>query len=121
MKSNNAPSDWNPTGAAQVSASDSTTLADDLKFALRAMGLREEFVLENGYIKTANLVQYKLPDMSDTPETIVEFVDNYDPAGPLGAKGIGEIPLLSVQPAILNAYFDATGKRVRTLPLQKYM
>lgn len=85
------------------------------------MGLREEFVLENGYIKTANLVQYKLPDMSDTPETIVEFVDNYDPAGPLGAKGIGEIPLLSVQPAILNAYFDATGKRVRTLPLQKYM
>lgn len=43
MKSNNAPSDWNPTGAAQVSASDSTTLADDLKFALRAMGLREEF------------------------------------------------------------------------------
>lgn len=43
MKSNNAPSDWNPTGAAQVSASDSTTLADDLRFALRAMGLREEF------------------------------------------------------------------------------
>lgn len=43
------------------------------------------------------------------------------PQGRSAQRGIGEIPLLSVQPAILNAYFDATGKRVRTLPLQKYM
>lgn len=84
-------------------------------------GLQEEFVLENGQIKTDNMVKYKLPDMSDTPEIEVEFVDNYDPAGPLGAKGIGEIPLLSVQPAILNAYYDATGERVRQLPLLKHM
>lgn len=41
MKSINAPSDWNPTGAAYESASDSTTLADDLKFAVQAMGFHE--------------------------------------------------------------------------------
>ena len=59
--------------------------------------------------------------MEDTPEIEVEFVDGYDPAGPLGAKGMGEIPLLSVQPAILNAWFDATGERVRDLPLLKHI
>lgn len=41
MKSNNAPRDWNPTGAAFESASDSTTLADDWKLAVRALGVRE--------------------------------------------------------------------------------
>lgn len=41
MKSNNAPSDWNPAGAAYESASDSTTLADDWKLAWRALGVRE--------------------------------------------------------------------------------
>lgn len=85
------------------------------------MGLREEFEEENGYIKTDSLVKYKLPQMEDTPEIEVEFVDGYDPAGPLGAKGMGEIPLLSVQPAILNAWFDATGERVRDLPLLKHI
>ncbi len=84
-------------------------------------GLREEFELEDGYIKTDSLAKYKLPDMSDTPEIEVDFVDNYDPAGPLGAKGIGEVPMVSTQPAILNAYFDATGVRVRDLPLLKHL
>lgn len=59
--------------------------------------------------------------MSDTPEIQVDFVDSYDPAGPLGAKGIGEVPMVSTQPAILNAYFDATGVRVRNLPLLKHL
>ena len=85
------------------------------------MGLREEFEVENGYLKTDSMAKYKLPDMSDTPEIEVEFVDNYDPAGPLGAKGIGEVPMVSTQPAILNAYYDATGIRVRDLPLLKHM
>lgn len=90
---------------------------------IMAMGqaLREEFELEDGYIKTDTLAKYKLPDMSDTPEMEIEFVDNYDPAGPLGAKGIGEVPMVSTQPAILNAWYDATGIRVRDLPLLKHL
>ena len=59
--------------------------------------------------------------MADTPEIEVAFVDNYDPSGPFGAKGIGELGLLPIQPAILNAYYDATGVRLRKIPLLKYI
>ena len=41
MKTNNAPSDWTPAGAAYESASDSTTLREDLRFAAKALGFRE--------------------------------------------------------------------------------
>lgn len=41
MKTNNAPSDWTPAGAAYESASDSTTLREDLRFAAEALGFRE--------------------------------------------------------------------------------
>ena len=84
-------------------------------------GLREEFELEDGYIKTDSMVKYQIPQMADTPEIEVAFVDNYDPSGPFGAKGIGELGLLPIQPAILNAYYDATGVRLRKIPLLKYI
>ena len=84
-------------------------------------GLREEFELEDGYIKTDSMVKYQIPQMTDTPEIEEAFVDNYDPSGPFGAKGIGELGLLPIQPAILNAYYDATGVRLRKIPLLKYI
>lgn len=43
MKKNNAPGDWNPMGAAQKSTDDSTTFADDARFAARALGAGELF------------------------------------------------------------------------------
>lgn len=43
MKKNNAPGDWNPMGAAQKSTEDSTTFADDARFAARALGAGELF------------------------------------------------------------------------------
>jgi xanthine dehydrogenase YagR molybdenum-binding subunit len=50
---------------------------------------------------------------------MVHFVDEEDPhVNPLGIKGLGEIALIGMAPAIANAVFHATGKRVRSLPIR---
>ncbi|HTI17245.1 MAG TPA: hypothetical protein VL598_06235, partial [Trinickia sp.] len=49
----------------------------------------------------------------------VHFVDEHDPhVNVLGAKGIGEVALVGAAPAIANAIFHATGKRLRQLPIR---
>ncbi|MFE7394980.1 hypothetical protein [Streptomyces sp. NPDC057582] len=48
----------------------------------------------------------------------MSFVDEFDPhAGPLGSKGIGELSATGIAAAVANAVFDATGRRVRDLPI----
>lgn len=85
------------------------------------MALDEDFVVENGVSKTDMLSKYKMIQMDGTPDMEVIFVDNYDPLGPKGAKGVGEMGMLPVCPAIANAYYDATGVRIRNLPLHKHL
>ena len=58
------------------------------------------------------------PTNADIPELDVLFVGGFDEeASPLGAKGLGELTAVSVAPAIANAVYHATGKRVRDLPI----
>lgn len=66
-----------------------------------------------------DLAGVALPVNADIPPTIdVDFVDEFDAhAGPLGAKGIGELSATGIAAAVANAVFDATGKRVRDLPI----
>jgi xanthine dehydrogenase YagR molybdenum-binding subunit len=66
-----------------------------------------------------NLSGVPIPVNADIPSDItIHFVDEFDlHAGPLGAKGIGELGATGVAAAVANAVFDATGKRVRTLPI----
>lgn len=55
---------------------------------------------------------------ADVPELDATFLNSADPhTGPLGAKGLGELVLVGVAPAIANAVFHATGTRVRHLPI----
>jgi xanthine dehydrogenase YagR molybdenum-binding subunit len=85
------------------------------------MALMEDAVVDarNGRVPNANLAEYALPVHADTPRTMeVIFVPEEDPhVNPLGAKGIGELSMVGVAPAIANAVFHATGKRVRELPI----
>jgi xanthine dehydrogenase YagR molybdenum-binding subunit len=53
----------------------------------------------------------------DVPRIDVTFVGTADPMTEVGAKGIGELAIIGVAPAMANAVFHATGKRIRTLPL----
>lgn len=71
-----------------------------------------------GRVMNANLAEYLVPVNADVPHLDVTFVDEQDPhANPLGVKGVAEIALVGVAPAIANAVFNATGRRVRSLPI----
>jgi xanthine dehydrogenase YagR molybdenum-binding subunit len=65
-----------------------------------------------------NCSGYLVPTNADIPELETLFVGEFDEeASPLGAKGLGELTAVSVAPAIANAVYHATGKRVRDLPI----
>ena len=80
-------------------------------------GIMEEVETANGYIKNTNFDEYLIPTVKDMPEIIPVIVENPDPHGPYGAKSIGEPTLELGAPAIANAAAQATGKRIRHLPL----
>src|ERR671921_900957 len=85
------------------------------------MALTEHAVVDarNGRVANANLAEYAVPVHADSPPvTDVIFVEEHDPhVNPLGVKGVGEIALVGVAPAITSAIFHATGKRIRELPV----
>ena len=65
-----------------------------------------------------NYSGYLVPTCADIPELDVLFVGDFDEeASPIGGKGLGELTSVSVAPAIANAVYHATGKRVRDLPI----
>jgi CO/xanthine dehydrogenase Mo-binding subunit len=74
--------------------------------------LMEEFV--SG--ETTSFVNYLIPTSKDVPEVIPMIVENHEPTGPFGAKGVGEPALIPSAPAILNAIADAIGQRIFHLP-----
>ncbi|TXR46359.1 xanthine dehydrogenase family protein molybdopterin-binding subunit [Phyllobacterium endophyticum] len=85
------------------------------------MALMERTVLDprDGRPVNAHMADYLMPVNLDIPKLEAHFVDEIDPhVNPLGVKGLGEIALVGTAPAIANAVFHATGKRVRTLPIQ---
>jgi CO/xanthine dehydrogenase Mo-binding subunit len=80
-------------------------------------GLWEEMIVRDGVIENPNFVDYRLPTMLDTPPIHVSLVEDPDPIGPFGAKGIGEHPILGPAPALANAIADATGVRITEIPV----
>ncbi|MGZ3568021.1 MAG: xanthine dehydrogenase family protein molybdopterin-binding subunit [Thermodesulfobacteriota bacterium] len=74
--------------------------------------LMEEFVPA----KTTSFVDYLIPTSKDVPEVIPIIVEDAEPTGPFGAKGVGEPALIPSAPAILNAIADAIGGRIYHLP-----
>ena len=74
--------------------------------------LMEEFV--SG--ETTSFVNYLIPTSKDVPEVIPILVEEEEPTGPFGAKGVGEPALIPSAPAILNAIADAIGQRIYHLP-----
>ncbi|OON67049.1 xanthine dehydrogenase family protein molybdopterin-binding subunit [Hymenobacter sp. CRA2] len=84
------------------------------------MALTEGAVMDDrfGRYVTKDLADYHVPVHADAPPVEVFFVNKPDTlVDPLGTKGIGEIAIIGVAPAITNAIFNATGKRIRELPI----
>ncbi|WGF88562.1 xanthine dehydrogenase family protein molybdopterin-binding subunit [Marinivivus vitaminiproducens] len=82
--------------------------------------LLEEGIVDprNGHVINSNLADYMIPTNADIPaiQTISVGVPDFA-ASTLGGKAVGELPIVGVAPAIANAVFHATGKRVRRLPI----
>ncbi|HXQ25766.1 MAG TPA: molybdopterin cofactor-binding domain-containing protein [Candidatus Acidoferrales bacterium] len=75
--------------------------------------LFEEIEFENGRILNGRFSKYRLPRFSDIPPVETVLLDRKD----LPSAGAGEAPIVGIAPAIANAIFDATGVRLRSLPL----
>ncbi len=76
------------------------------------LALMEEYV--SG--RTDNLHDYLIPTVGDMPQMITHLIEDAEPLGPYGAKGVGEPALVATAPAILNAIYDAVGVRIQQVP-----
>ena len=76
-----------------------------------------EFDERTGRIMNPSLAEYHVPVHMDVPSIEVMWTDIPDPYAPAGARGIGEIGITGVAAAIANAIYNATGRRVRDLPI----
>lgn len=73
-------------------------------------GLLENFIQEDGYVKTSQLSTYLIPTVLDIPDKIHSVIlEHPDPNGPWGARGVGEMPYIPLVPAISSAVHAATG------------
>ena len=77
------------------------------------LALMEDYVA----LKTDNLHDYLIPTVGDMPPVVVHLIEDPEPLGPNGAKGVGEPALVATAPAILNAIRDATGVRMTEVPV----
>ena len=72
----------------------------------------------DGRIVNANLADYLVPVNADIPALRAVYLHGEDPhVDPLGVKGLAELVLVGVAPAVANAVFNATGRRVRDFPI----
>ena len=77
------------------------------------LALMEEYVPG----RTENLHDYLIPTAGDVPPITVKLIEDFEPEGPFGAKGVGEPALVATAPAILGAIRHATGVTVRRVPV----
>lgn len=79
-------------------------------------GLLEEFEIADGVPKQLNFDEYLIPTSMDVPPITPIIIENEDAMGPFGAKSVGEPTNELAAPAIINAIFNATGKRITEIP-----
>ena len=81
------------------------------------LAMTEYFDWHNGAPTDPQYIDYPLPSADFVPKIHVAFADSYEPSGPFGAKGLGEIGLDAIPAAIANAIADAVGVRIHQLPI----
>jgi len=79
--------------------------------------LTEGLQIDEGRPVNPNFSDYRIPSVRDMPPLQHAFADSYEPTGPFGAKGLGELNMDPTAAVINNAIFDAVGVRVKSLPI----
>jgi 4-hydroxybenzoyl-CoA reductase subunit alpha len=83
----------------------------------QGQALTEQIVFDKGRVVNPTFLDYRLPTTMETPETAGGSVDSFEPAGPFGAKEVGEGVVAQTLGAIANAVYDAVGVRITSLPI----
>jgi CO/xanthine dehydrogenase Mo-binding subunit len=84
------------------------------------LAVMEEIVVTDGKVKNPSFTDYLLPTFLDAPDVDMRLIEEWEPKSPLGAKGVGEPPCISVTPAIANAIRNAVGKELPRVPVRPY-
>jgi CO/xanthine dehydrogenase Mo-binding subunit len=79
--------------------------------------LTEGLQIDEGKPINPNFSDYRIPSMRDMPPLQHAFAESYEPTGPFGAKGLGELNMDPTAAVVSNAIFDAVGVRIKTLPI----
>jgi CO/xanthine dehydrogenase Mo-binding subunit len=80
--------------------------------------MQEQLVYDdNGTLTTGSFSGYLLPEATQVPDVEAVLIENPSPVGPLGARGVGEPPIIAVPAAVANAVRAAVGARVTELPI----
>ncbi|MBN1873036.1 MAG: molybdopterin-dependent oxidoreductase [Anaerolineae bacterium] len=79
--------------------------------------LTEDFRFEDAVPQTLGLNTYRIPRANDVPEIVATYIETTHRDGPFGAKNLAEPVMIGAAPAIANAVFHATDKRIRSLPI----
>ena len=82
------------------------------------LAVMEEIIVNDGKVRNPSFTDYLLPTALDAPDVVARFVEEYEPQAPLGAKGVGEPPCISVTPAIVNAIRNAVGREIPRCPVR---
>ncbi len=82
------------------------------------LAVMEEIIVEQGRVRNPSFTDYLLPTALDAPDVVARLVEEPDPQAPLGAKGVGEPPCISVTPAIVAAIRNAVGKDIMRCPVR---
>ena len=84
------------------------------------LAIMEEIVVDNGIVRNPSFTDYLLPTTLDAPDVVAVTIEEPEPQAPLGAKGVGEPPCISVTPAIVAAIRDATKRSLTRVPVRPY-
>ena len=80
--------------------------------------LSEEYVYDqDGHLENPGFLDYRVPVCSDMPMIDAILIEVPNPRHPFGARGVGEVPIVPPMAAVANAIADATGLRLRDLPM----
>jgi len=82
------------------------------------LAVMEEVIVQDGRVRNPSFTDYLLPTALDAPDVVYSLIEEPDPQAPLGAKGVGEPPCISVTPAIASAIRQATGRDIRRVPVR---
>lgn len=82
------------------------------------LAVMEELILDEGILRNPSFTDYLLPTALDAPTVLATMIEEPEPQAPLGAKGIGEPPCISVTPAIVAAIRAATGADLPRVPVR---